>query len=105
MSDKKEQTTLDLPDDAPLDSVEQYRFKHEPIKGQPELRWTGKRPFTGTQYSYSDFLIQTADGRGVIVAIKGVHEIDDSVVQAKAESVRQLADPAISVTVWSRVPW
>ena len=50
MSDKKEQTTLGLPDDAPLDSVEQYRFEREPIKGQPELRWTGKRPFTGTQY-------------------------------------------------------
>ena len=23
----------------------------EPIKGFPELRWTGKRPFTSTHYS------------------------------------------------------
>lgn len=24
--------------------------KHVPIKGYPELRWAGKRPFTGTCY-------------------------------------------------------
>lgn len=50
MSNNDPQKNLNLPDDAPLDSVEQYRFEREPIKGQPELRWTGKRPFTGTQY-------------------------------------------------------
>ena len=29
---------------------EQYIFDFEPIKGYPELRWAGKRPFTGTSY-------------------------------------------------------
>ena len=24
--------------------------KREPIRGYPELRWAGKRPFTGTSY-------------------------------------------------------
>ena len=28
--------------------VDGYRF--EPIRGQPMLRWAGKRPFTSTQY-------------------------------------------------------
>jgi len=27
-----------------------FEFKNEPIKGFPELRWAGKRPFTGTPY-------------------------------------------------------
>ena len=27
-----------------------FEFKREPIKGYPELRWAGKRPFTGTSY-------------------------------------------------------
>ena len=33
-------------------SVEQdfYNFEFEPIKGYPELHWTGKRPYTSTQY-------------------------------------------------------
>jgi len=31
-------------------AVEQYTFDYEPIRGYPELRWTGKRPFRGTQY-------------------------------------------------------
>lgn len=30
--------------------VEQYTFDYEPIRGYPELRWTGKRPFRGTSY-------------------------------------------------------
>lgn len=29
---------------------EQFEFNYEPIRGYPELRWTGKRPFTGTSY-------------------------------------------------------
>ena len=27
-----------------------FEFDYEPIRGYPELRWTGKRPFTGTPY-------------------------------------------------------
>mgnify|MGYP003483274197 FL=1 len=27
-----------------------FKFEMEPIKGFPELRWAGKRPFTGTAY-------------------------------------------------------
>ena len=30
------------------ESVEDYRF--DPIRGQPMLRWAGKRPFTSAQY-------------------------------------------------------
>jgi site-specific DNA-methyltransferase (adenine-specific)/adenine-specific DNA-methyltransferase len=29
---------------------ETFTFEMEPIKGYPELRWRGKRPFTGTPY-------------------------------------------------------
>lgn len=29
---------------------DQYTFDYEPIRGYPELRWTGKRPFKGTSY-------------------------------------------------------
>lgn len=29
---------------------ETFTFEMEPIKGYPELRWAGKRPFTGTSY-------------------------------------------------------
>ena len=29
---------------------ELFEFNYEPIRGYPELRWTGKRPFTGTPY-------------------------------------------------------
>lgn len=29
---------------------DQYSFDYEPIRGYPELRWTGKRPFRGTSY-------------------------------------------------------
>ena len=28
----------------------EFNFDYEPIRGYPELRWTGKRPFTGTPY-------------------------------------------------------
>lgn len=30
--------------------AEQFTFDYEPIRGYPELRWTGKRPFRGTSY-------------------------------------------------------
>ncbi|OWV13478.1 site-specific DNA-methyltransferase [Fibrobacter sp. UWB5] len=30
--------------------TEMFEFNREPIKGFPELRWAGKRPFTGTSY-------------------------------------------------------
>ena len=30
--------------------AEQFSFDYEPIRGYPELRWTGKRPFRGTSY-------------------------------------------------------
>ncbi|MBD2169252.1 site-specific DNA-methyltransferase [Calothrix membranacea FACHB-236] len=34
-----------------IKSVERYQFDtSQPIKGYPELRWQGKRPFTSTQY-------------------------------------------------------
>lgn len=46
----EEQRKLDLQDTSPVESVEEYRFKHPPIRGFPELRWNGKRPFTSTQY-------------------------------------------------------
>ncbi|MCX7025291.1 MAG: site-specific DNA-methyltransferase [Spirochaetes bacterium] len=29
---------------------DQFTFDYEPIRGYPELRWTGKRPFRGTSY-------------------------------------------------------
>jgi len=32
------------------ESTSQYTFDYEPIRGYPELRWTGKRPFRGTTY-------------------------------------------------------
>lgn len=35
--------------------VEQYTFDYEPIRGYPELRWTGKRPFRGTSYYPAQF--------------------------------------------------
>lgn len=42
-----------LPGTMPQQNVEQMTFdlpQPEPIKGFPELRWTGKRPFTSTHY-------------------------------------------------------
>lgn len=33
-----------------VESVETYKFEKEPIKGFPELRWRGKRPFESTQF-------------------------------------------------------
>ena len=33
-----------------LKNVESYEFDLEPIRGYPELRWAGKRPFRSTRY-------------------------------------------------------
>ena len=48
----KEQQKLGIKDvsrgDAEARSVADYKF--EPIRGQPMLRWAGKRPFTSTQF-------------------------------------------------------
>lgn len=33
-----------------LHAQDQFAFDYEPIRGYPELRWTGKRPFRGTSY-------------------------------------------------------
>src|SRR5690606_34752502 len=32
------------------DTIESYEFDWEPIRGYPELRWAGKRPFRSTRY-------------------------------------------------------
>lgn len=44
------QPQLNLNAQGRLDSVEEYQFDTPPIKGYPELRWHGKRPFPSTQY-------------------------------------------------------
>lgn len=44
---------LNLPGNSPKEHVEDMTFslpQPEPIKGFPELRWAGKRPFTSTHY-------------------------------------------------------
>ena len=33
-----------------MSEQKEFEFNYEPIRGYPELRWTGKRPFTGTPY-------------------------------------------------------
>ena len=40
--------TLDIKVEQNIESVEDFQF--EPIKGQPMLKWSGKRPFTSTQF-------------------------------------------------------
>ena len=44
----KEQQELNIEEAKKAASVADYKF--EPIRGQPMLRWAGKRPFTSTQY-------------------------------------------------------
>ena len=44
------QQSLSITDDKELESVESYQFDWEPIRGYPELRWAGKRPFRSTRY-------------------------------------------------------
>lgn len=41
---------LNLNSDRSIESVEKYEFDLPPIKGFPELRWAGKRPFRSTHY-------------------------------------------------------
>ena len=43
------QQSFDLNDTQSNERVEEYRFQ-EPIRGYPELRWAGKRPFRSTRY-------------------------------------------------------
>ena len=43
-----EQQELGIKDEKKVETVEGFKF--EPIRGQPMLRWAGKRPFTSTQY-------------------------------------------------------
>lgn len=45
-----ENNSLNLKIQQTIDSVEEYKFDRQPIKGFPELRWRGKRPFEQTQY-------------------------------------------------------
>ena len=45
---KKQQQDLGIKEEKKVTTVEGYEF--EPIRGQPMLRWAGKRPFTSTQY-------------------------------------------------------
>lgn len=41
---------LNLNSDRNIENVEKYEFDLPPIKGFPELRWAGKRPFRSTHY-------------------------------------------------------
>lgn len=41
---------LNLKTEQNIESVEEFKFDQQPIKGQPELKWRGKRPFTSTQF-------------------------------------------------------
>lgn len=43
-----EQQELGIKDETKVETVQGFKF--EPIRGQPMLRWAGKRPFTSTQY-------------------------------------------------------
>jgi len=46
----RKQQDLALNVEQKINSVEEFQFDIQPIKGYPELRWRGKRPFTGTQF-------------------------------------------------------
>ena len=41
---------LNLKTEQNIESVEKFEFEQEPMKGQPELKWRGKRPFNSTQF-------------------------------------------------------
>lgn len=47
---KNEETKESRPAYGKSDPADQYSFDYEPIRGYPELRWTGKRPFRNTMY-------------------------------------------------------
>lgn len=44
------QKTLDMAVERKLETVERYALEQVPIRGYPELRWNGKKPFRSTQY-------------------------------------------------------
>jgi adenine-specific DNA-methyltransferase len=46
---KHEQSKFEVADEK-KGHVEEFRFDQKPIRGFPELHWTGKRPFTSTNY-------------------------------------------------------
>jgi adenine-specific DNA-methyltransferase len=47
---KKNQAAEREPQYGKSATPDQFAFDYEPIRGYPELRWTGKRPFRGTSY-------------------------------------------------------
>ena len=49
MSDDQ-QLGMDLPDTRAVEREFEFEKQKQPIKGFPELRWTGKRSFTSTRY-------------------------------------------------------
>jgi len=51
MSDDQ-QLGMDIQDTQSVERVDEFKFEpnHQQIKGYPELRWRGKRPFTSTRY-------------------------------------------------------
>lgn len=49
------QQSLSLNGEKKLETVESYQFDWEPIRGYPELRWAGKRPFRSTRYYPAQF--------------------------------------------------
>ena len=46
----KEQQELGIKESSSADRTSVGDYKFEPIRGQPMLRWAGKRPFTSTQF-------------------------------------------------------
>lgn len=53
MTETPRQQDLGFRETEPINNVEKYEFEppaQQPIKGYPELRWNGKRPFTSTVY-------------------------------------------------------
>ncbi|MBD1859977.1 MULTISPECIES: TnsA endonuclease N-terminal domain-containing protein [Leptolyngbya] len=50
------------------------------------------RAFHTVQNYYPDFLFQREDKTYVIVEVKGDHQIDDPIVQAKKEFAEQMAE-------------
>lgn len=60
--------------------------------GQTEFRVSYIDPISHTvRYYYPDFLVQSKDGRYLIIEVKGDDKIDSEVVKAKAEFARLMA--------------
>lgn len=47
---KVEKKNLDTSESSSISNVEEFMFTQKPIRGFPELRWTGKRTYTSTLY-------------------------------------------------------